>query len=178
MIPVNPLSEREKDVVEQLLQGKSNKLIAQSLGISVSTVEFHLKNIYAKFEVASRMELVLALGKPTGSAVTLEELGNSIVDPIGRLANNGYERNSPADWATLLPDTVLILDKEVEMKKRQTFHIVNAILWAAAILAAALAGAPTFFTLILLPLLAISSLMMIDKYRVQKGDCEGRWFLR
>ncbi len=58
----NQLSEREKEVVRLLLQGKSNKLIALSLGISVRTVEFHLKNIYAKFQVNSRIELILKLG--------------------------------------------------------------------------------------------------------------------
>jgi len=45
----NRLSNREWEVVELLLQGKSNKLIAGALGISVRTVEFHLKNIYTKF---------------------------------------------------------------------------------------------------------------------------------
>ena len=41
-------SEREKEVVELLLQAKSNKQIALALGISVSTVEYHLKNVYRK----------------------------------------------------------------------------------------------------------------------------------
>ena len=36
-------------------------------------------------------------------------------------------------------------------------RISNAILWAAAIFAAAILGAPTFFTIILLPSLAITS---------------------
>lgn len=47
----NLLSNREQEVVQLLLQGKSNKLIASSLGISESTVEFHLKNIYNKHQV-------------------------------------------------------------------------------------------------------------------------------
>lgn len=60
------LSTREQEVVKLLLQGKSNKLIAWSLGISDRTVEFHLKNIYAKFQVSSRVELILELGKVSG----------------------------------------------------------------------------------------------------------------
>jgi DNA-binding CsgD family transcriptional regulator len=56
MKQINLLSKREKEVVELLLQGKSNKLIALSLGISNRTVEFHLKNVYAKFQVNSRIE--------------------------------------------------------------------------------------------------------------------------
>ena len=57
----NQLSEREKDVADLLVQGKSNKQIALELGIANRTVEFHLSNIYAKLEVASRTEAVLKL---------------------------------------------------------------------------------------------------------------------
>ena len=55
MKQINKLSRRELEVVDLLLQGKSNKLIALALGISDRTVEFHLKNAYAKFEERSRM---------------------------------------------------------------------------------------------------------------------------
>lgn len=69
MIPDVQLSKREMEVVELVLQGKSNKQIASSLTISVRTVEFHLKNIYAKFHVSSRIELVLKLGNIQGNFV-------------------------------------------------------------------------------------------------------------
>jgi len=49
MAQPHPLSNREENVVRLLLQGKSNKLIASALRISESTVEFHLKNIYARY---------------------------------------------------------------------------------------------------------------------------------
>ena len=67
MAQSNQLSSRESEVVKLLLEGKSNKLIASALGISDRTVEFHLKNIYAKYQVSSRMELVLKLGQSTGA---------------------------------------------------------------------------------------------------------------
>lgn len=59
------LSPREKQVVDLLLLGRSNKQIALTLGVSVRTVEFHLKNIYIKMQVTSRVELILRLGKST-----------------------------------------------------------------------------------------------------------------
>ena len=59
------LTSREQEVVDQLLAGKSNKLIAAALHISVRTVEFHLKNIYEKHQVSSRTELILKLGQST-----------------------------------------------------------------------------------------------------------------
>jgi len=54
-------TEREKEVIGLLLQGKSNKQIALALDISKSTVEFHLKNIYLKLRVSSRTEAILNL---------------------------------------------------------------------------------------------------------------------
>jgi DNA-binding CsgD family transcriptional regulator len=54
-------SPREQQVIEQLLQGKSNKQIALALGLSVRAVEFHLGNLYAKLGVASRTEAALKL---------------------------------------------------------------------------------------------------------------------
>jgi DNA-binding CsgD family transcriptional regulator len=77
-------SEREKQVVGVLLQGKSNKQIALALGISDRTVEFHLKNIYAKLQVNSRTEAVLKLGKSTGG-----EHEESIVAERDKKADNG-----------------------------------------------------------------------------------------
>jgi DNA-binding CsgD family transcriptional regulator len=55
------LTDREVEVVQLLLQGKSNKMIALKLGISISTVEFHLTNIYMKMNVGSKFELILNL---------------------------------------------------------------------------------------------------------------------
>lgn len=68
MTPQTPLSKREQDVLDLLLEGKSNKLIAHALGITERTVEFHLKNIYAKHQVNSRIELVLHLRQSTVAA--------------------------------------------------------------------------------------------------------------
>lgn len=81
-------SEREKEVTELLLQGKSNKQIALALGVSASTVEYHLKNIYKKLQVNSRTEAVLRLGKSIGSNIT-GELGKSTVEMNGETADNG-----------------------------------------------------------------------------------------
>ena len=53
------LSEREQEVLDALSEGLSNKEIAARLFISVPTVRFHLKNIYAKLHVNSRTEAVL-----------------------------------------------------------------------------------------------------------------------
>ena len=83
-------SVREKEVTELLLQGKSNKQIALSLGVSVSTVEYHLKNIYKKLQVSSRTEAILRLGKSIGGSST-GKLGKSTVEMSGESADNGAQ---------------------------------------------------------------------------------------
>ncbi len=52
------ISEREKEVLNELCQGKSYKMIADTLFISEETVRRHLKNIYRKLHVGSKSEAV------------------------------------------------------------------------------------------------------------------------
>ncbi len=58
------LSERESEVASRLLQGKTYRAIAGELYISENTVKYYVKNIYAKFNIRSRAELIdIMLGK-------------------------------------------------------------------------------------------------------------------
>jgi DNA-binding NarL/FixJ family response regulator len=56
---IEPLSEREAEVLQLLAQGMTNKDIAQTLILSVRTVEAHLRNIFGKLSVRSRTEAAL-----------------------------------------------------------------------------------------------------------------------
>ncbi|HLA81695.1 MAG TPA: response regulator transcription factor [Thermoleophilia bacterium] len=56
--PTEPLTEREREVLGLLNAGLSNKEIAQTLYLSVRTVEVHLRSIYGKLGVRSRLEAV------------------------------------------------------------------------------------------------------------------------
>jgi DNA-binding NarL/FixJ family response regulator len=56
---IEPLSEREVEVLRLLAQGMTNKDIAQTLILSVRTIEAHLRNIYGKLGVRSRTEAAL-----------------------------------------------------------------------------------------------------------------------
>ena len=114
MIPEVKLSKREMDVLQLALQGHSNKQIASSLGITLRTVEFHLTNIYAKFQVSSRVELILKLRHATDKA-KIEELRYSTVDKLGKKTENGGGFNPQMDWATFR-SAVSIIGKELFMK--------------------------------------------------------------
>lgn len=48
------LTEREMQVLQQLVEGKSNKQIAAQLGMSVHTAKGHVEMIIAKFEASDR----------------------------------------------------------------------------------------------------------------------------
>lgn len=88
-------SAREEDVINLLLKGKSNKQIARALHISISTVEFHLGNIYSTLHVSSRSEAIIKLlddqlWKTTGK----HELQQAIVAPAKPSLEN--KKNSDA----------------------------------------------------------------------------------
>jgi two-component system, NarL family, response regulator NreC len=53
------LSLREKEVLQLLVSGKSNKEIAEMLFVSVSTIETHRNNILQKLHLHSLPELIL-----------------------------------------------------------------------------------------------------------------------
>jgi two-component system response regulator FixJ len=64
------LSERERQVLEGLVAGKANKVIAYDLGISPRTVEIYRANVMTKMQAGSLSELVrmglVVGGLPTG----------------------------------------------------------------------------------------------------------------
>jgi two-component system response regulator DctR len=55
------LTERERDVMKLVIDGRPNKLIADALDISVRTVEVHRARVFEKMEVKSAVELANVL---------------------------------------------------------------------------------------------------------------------
>lgn len=112
MPPTARFTKQETKVIELLLQGKSNKQIAAQLGIQVRTAEFHLKNIYAKLNVASRTEAVLKLAgesprESTGLAPNAAYQRVSTVVKTDEMANN---RGNPVRaWVRHMPIILYVL---------------------------------------------------------------------
>jgi len=56
--PIEALSSRERQVLQLVVSGQSNPLIAERLGISVRTVEVHRRNIMDKLGVKNAAGLI------------------------------------------------------------------------------------------------------------------------
>jgi len=53
------LTGREKEVVQRVRHGQTNKQIAADLGISEKTVKSHLSNVFGKLNIGRRLQLLL-----------------------------------------------------------------------------------------------------------------------
>lgn len=52
------LTDREKDIVDGIVEGLSYKLIASKYNISIETVRQHIKNIYRKLQVNNKVDVI------------------------------------------------------------------------------------------------------------------------
>lgn len=64
------LTEREREILDHVARGESNKAIARALDISHDTVKLHVRHILAKLNLSSRVEAAVfaveARGEPDG----------------------------------------------------------------------------------------------------------------
>ncbi|HEX8992042.1 MAG TPA: helix-turn-helix transcriptional regulator [Anaerolineales bacterium] len=112
MPPTARFTKQETKVIELLLQGKSNKQIAAQLGIQVRTAEFHLKNIYAKLNVASRTEAVLKLAgeSPRESTGLAPEAAYQRISTVAKADEMVKNRRNPVRaWVRDMPIILYVL---------------------------------------------------------------------
>ncbi len=56
---LSDLTQREKQILELVAQGQSNKMVARELGLSEKTVKFYMTNILQKLQVHNRVQAAL-----------------------------------------------------------------------------------------------------------------------
>ena len=59
--PLDSLSPRERQILEQIAQGASNKEVARTLGIAETTVKIHVQHILRKLNLSSRVQAAVFL---------------------------------------------------------------------------------------------------------------------
>src|SRR6185369_6058880 len=68
--PLDQLSAREQQVLQQIALGASNKEIARTLSIAETTVKIHVQHILRKLDLASRVQAAVfaagVAGRPQG----------------------------------------------------------------------------------------------------------------
>lgn len=56
--PIESLSPRERNLLESLSKGLTNRELSKELGISENTVKFHLSNLFEKLDVKNRAQAI------------------------------------------------------------------------------------------------------------------------
>lgn len=54
----SPLTDREKEIVNYIVDGSNMRMIAEKLFVTVDTIKYHCKNIYKKLQINSKGELI------------------------------------------------------------------------------------------------------------------------
>ncbi|MEM7116389.1 MAG: LuxR C-terminal-related transcriptional regulator [Chloroflexota bacterium] len=55
---IEPLSEREREILQLIVAGHSNQAIADQLVVALSTIKWHINNIYGKLDVRTRPQAI------------------------------------------------------------------------------------------------------------------------
>jgi len=84
---LSALSEREREVLDQLVAGKSVKSIGRLLGISPSTAEKHRANVLAKTGFENLIDLTRFMCAPSTPAPAMEKFAMCTFDPPARAPN-------------------------------------------------------------------------------------------
>ena len=60
------MTAREREIADLVAAGRTNREVAEQLVLSAKTIEAHLRNIYAKLGVRSRVELARTVERDAG----------------------------------------------------------------------------------------------------------------
>ena len=98
----DPLTERELDILRQMVEGLSNREIAQRLVISAGTVKWYVGQIYSKLDVHSRIQAIERarqlhlVGPRSDGTLTSDPITDTLQDPPANLpVRPGFEMVNP-----------------------------------------------------------------------------------
>lgn len=112
-------TERQREIINLLTQGKSNKEIALALGKSERTVEDHLNHIYAMLGVSSRAEAIIKLAR--WYILPSDGFGQAGKSTVG-------ENSDPAVVSTVdEPDNFIYHDEEQAKPNLKLYKWISAL---------------------------------------------------
>ncbi len=135
-----PLSDRELDVLDCIVQGQTNKEIAAELFISENTVKVHLRRIYTKLGVSSRTEAATVALQKGLAVVPGLETTDPETDESSSLEEEFAEEGTaaePEDAAVEVEETAV---SEPPPTPARTFSWRNMGLGTAIVIIAVLLG--------------------------------------
>ena len=68
VLGIQPLTDRERDIVRLLFEGYTNREMGEKLGVSWLTVRNHISRLLAKFEAKNRTDLLASWWTPALTA--------------------------------------------------------------------------------------------------------------
>ena len=80
------LSKRESDVVILVIQGLTNKQVADQLCVAEKTVKFHLTNVYKRMKISRRSQIIWTL--PMAQFIENAKDNEATASQIGRREEN------------------------------------------------------------------------------------------
>jgi len=111
------LSMREREVCALVIQGKSNKEVANILHIAVKTVKFHMTRIFVRMGVKNRAELshaLLSRERPEVKEILAEEFNNA------RLEYNRHVKQLEMELEATKKDNKALLIGLEAIRKQKT----------------------------------------------------------
>ena len=93
------LSKREIEVVMLVLQGLTNREVANNLCVAEKTVKFHLTNVYKKMKISRRSQIIWTL--PIADFIGVGEKPSQHVDSPQNFAEGQKEEIIPAGSSTV-----------------------------------------------------------------------------
>lgn len=154
------LSDRERQVLELIVTGVSNKEIAQQLVISVNTVKVHTRNIFEKLGVQSRTE------------ATLLAIQERLVAVPGGDTRPGEDQEAaaPAGKSYLLAGS-----QTVSLPQWQQFYLLLALALAAGVAIIPLLARESPKIAPELPVIYAKAPTPAPAPVAQPGDAQNRW---
>jgi two-component system, NarL family, nitrate/nitrite response regulator NarL len=123
---LNLLSKREREVVQCLVQGLTNREIAERMGLSPHTVKNYLFRVFDKLGVSNRTELLFMTLSQGGSAEEAPDPGETAPDGIPSDAGLAALRKAAEAGE---PHAQLSLSQAYWARRAEPADLVRAYMW-------------------------------------------------